>query len=161
MNVVKINEKDVQALSRLAKQIIFESPYYSDLAKRECMHDFLIKKIKTDLKDKTVLLLAAKTDGKMVGFIRGYFEGGIASGIFWFQWICIDTAFQRNGIANKMLNYLTKKVKLAYGTHKIVCVIRPENEASISLFKKNKYQKLTTLKKHWYKEEFLLWYKDI
>ena len=162
MNISKIKEVDAPAFSKLAKRIILESPDYSDTTKKECIHCFSIKKIKSDLKDKTILLIAAKNKGKPVGFSRGHFEDGIATGIFWLQWLGIDAAYRRSGIADEMLSSLTKKLKTKkYGTHKIVCVIRPENNASMSLFKKNKYRKLTTLKKHWYREDFTLWYKNL
>ena len=122
-------------------------------------NDLSLKKIKSDLKDKTVLLMATKKNGKTIGFIRGYFESGIVSGIFWLQWLGVDAAYRRSGATNKMLYSLTKKLRAQYGTHKVVCVIRPKNNASVSLFKKNKYLKLAMLKKHWYGEDFTLWYR--
>lgn len=161
MQISNLKESDILKFSRLAKQIIVDSPYYSDSAKTGCLHDFHTKKIKADLKDRNMILIAAKNNEKIIGFMRGFFDGGISSGIFWLQWIGVDAEYQRSGVAEKMLEYLTKKLKNHYHAHKIVCVIRPPNNASIALFKKNKYQKLTLLKKHWYKEDFLLWYKYI
>lgn len=159
MQIAKLKQKDIPGYSKLAKKIILESPYYSDLAKKESLHDFQINKIKKDIKDKTILLIDAKNSETQIGFIRGFFEAGISSGIFWLQWIGVDTNYRRSGVADKMLEHLKKNLTKSYGSHKIACVTRPSNTASINLFKRNKYQDLILLEKHWYKEDFMLWYK--
>lgn len=161
MQFTGLKEWDIRGFSKLAKRIILESPHYSDFAKRNCVKDFRPEKIKADLKDRTVLLIAAKDGGKIVGFIRGFFDGGVASGIFWLQWIGVDAAYRGSGLADKMLGYLANKLRDSYGAHKIVCVVRPRNRASIALFRRNKYRRLMLLKKHWYGVDFLLLYRRI
>lgn len=73
MQIVKLKEKDIDNYSKLARQIILESPYYSISAKKECIKDFFPQKIKIDIKDKNVFLISAKKDKETVGFIRGFF----------------------------------------------------------------------------------------
>lgn len=161
MQFTGLKERDIPDFSGLAKRIILESPHYSDFAKRNCVKDFRPEKIKADLRDRSILLIAAKENGRITGFIRGFFDGGVATGIFWLQWIGVDAAHRGSGLADKMLDYLAVKLKNSYGAHKIVCVIRPRNRASIALFRRKGYRRIAPLKNHWYKEDFLLLYKRI
>lgn len=160
MKIAKLNKNYIHQFSKLAKQTILDSLYYSDLAKTGCIKDFNPKNINADLKNKNIILLMAiEKNEKIIGFARGFFDGGIKGGIFWLQWIGTDVKYQKRGIADKMLKDLAKRLQNNYKTHKIVCVIRPKNKASLALFKKNKYCKSITLKKHWYNEDFILLYK--
>ncbi len=161
MDILPIKASEANNLSRLAKCVILGIPYYSDFAKRECLRDFQVKKIRKDLRDRNNLLVAAREDGKFVGFMRGFFDGGISSGIFWLQWVGVDPEHRRGDVAGKMLDYIEGKVKKSYGCHKIVCVIRPGNKPSLSLFAKKNYRRLALLKRHWYGEDFLLYYKFV
>ncbi len=103
----------------------------------------------------------AKEKGEIVGFIRGFFECGKKSGIFYLHWIGVDDRYRGKGIAQKILDYLINKLKNIGLVHKIVCVIRPRNMVSLGLFEENNFRKLTFLKKHWYKEDFYYCYKYI
>lgn len=111
MQVKTLKEKDIDDFSRLAKKTILKSPYSSVFAKKCCIRDFKPAAIRADIKKTNILLMAAKTDGRIVGFIRGGFDGGKDSGIFFLQWIGVDAYYQSRGVANKMLDYLTKKLK--------------------------------------------------
>ena len=161
MEISRVRKGEINYFSRLAKKTIMESPYYSSKAKADYTRKFNAGHIERDMKEKMILLLRAKDNEKIIGFMRGYFEGSISSGIFWLNWIGVDETAQRKGVANAMLNYLENILSKRYKVHKIVCVVRIGNKASTGLMKKRKYRKLAVLDKHWHKEDYTFWYKCI
>lgn len=153
-----LNDGDIHKYSKLAKTTIIELPHYPEFSKKCLLHDFSIKQVKIDIRDKNVVCIVAKKNDAVVGFIRGFFDGGVSGGIFWLQWVGTDKAYRRTGVAEAMMKYLENQLR-TLKIHKIVCVVRPKNKASISFFEKNKFEYITALKNHWFKKDFCLWQK--
>ena len=158
IEVEKLKKSDIDEFRKIVKKIILNSPYYSDYAKKGMIKEFKPKKIKESIKEKNNLFISVKSKGKIIGFQKGFFEGSVESGVYWLEWIGIDEGFLRMKVASEILNFLIKFLKKKKA-HKIVCAIKPDNKASLSLFKKRGFSKQTYLKKHWFKEDFYMVYR--
>lgn len=154
VSISTLKQGEVSNLSKFLIKNISDNPYYSEIAKREEKKRFGYKNIKKELEDKDNLFLIIKDGNNLVGSFNGYFEAGM----FWADWLIIDEKYRRKGYAIKFFKYL-EKLLIKKRVHKIWFDSRTNNKQSISLIKKMGYKKITTIKKHWYKQDFILWYK--
>ncbi len=156
MRIEFLKNRDVKEFSKLAKTIILNTSYYSQIAKKCEIKDYENSKIRQRLKDKNNIFIVAKHKNKIIGFCNGHFD----CGTFWAEWAGIKKEFRRKGVASELNNFLEKKLK-KLSVHKIWCDCRINNKESISLLKKLKFKKIALLRKHWYKQDFYIWYKFI
>ena len=153
IKISKLKEGDVSAYYKLVRQVILSTPYYSKWAKREESISYPPEWLRKSIKNKRKFLLGAKDKDKMVGFALGY----TGTGMLHLNWIGVDPKYRKLGIAER----LVKKVEtLAKGkVHKIWLDTRTNNKESIALFKKLKYKKAATFRKHYYGQDFYIWEK--
>ncbi|MEK7536822.1 MAG: GNAT family N-acetyltransferase [Patescibacteria group bacterium] len=156
MGISELTQEDIKKAYDFIKGIIFNTKYYSVKARKAEIERFKRHNLLKELKDKSNLYLIAKDKGKIIGFCNGYYEAGT----FWIDWAGIDKNYRRNGIAVKLLNFLENKLK-KQGVHKIWCDCRTSNKESKALLKKLNLKKITTIKNHWYNQDFILWQKFI
>lgn len=155
LTILFLKEKDIGELSKLAKKVISEIPYYSKNAKKHELKKFEAKTLKQKIKDKNNRYIITKINNKPVGFCYGYFDAGT----FWLEWIGVDKEFRRKGIATSMIRFILNKIRPR--VHKIWNDTRANNKEAAALFKKLKFEKVTQIKNHWYKQDFCLWQKFI
>lgn len=156
MQILLLRKRDISALSRLAREIITQTPYYSLLAKKIESAKYTNKSLKEKLKDGYQLFIVARQNGRLVAFCHGSVDAGTS----WIHWICVSKNYRRKGIAMKLLKSLEKELKKSK-IHKIWCDSRINNKESIPLLKKFGLRKVAFLKKHWYGHDFYLWQKFI
>jgi len=156
MQIDFLKNNDINEFSRLARIIILNTPYYSSLAKKHEIKKYSTRNLRLKLHDRKNLYILAKNENKIVGFCNGYFDAGI----FWIDWVGVHISFRGKELSVKLLNFLEKTLKKS-NVHKIWCDCLTTNKQSISLLKKLKFKKFALLKKHWYKQDFYLWYKFI
>jgi ribosomal protein S18 acetylase RimI-like enzyme len=149
--------KDIAPLSNLIKDVIGSTPYYTDRAKKEEIKKHNKVALKQYLREKKYYTcLVAKDKKRLVGFVIGRTEAGV----FWLDWVGVHRDMRRKKVAETLLKNIEYKVK-KQGVHKIWCDTRDTNKESIPLIKKLNYKKLGYLKNGWYKQDFLLWQKDL
>ena len=155
IKIEKLKELDIPAYYKLVRRVILNTPYYSEWAKKEESTGYSPAWLKRGIKNRNKLLLCAKDKNKVVGFAFGY----INTGLFHLMWIGTDSEYRKLGIAEK----LVKKVELwaKNKVHKIWLDTRTNNKQSVALFKKLKYKKAATLRKHYYGQDFYIWEKLI
>jgi diamine N-acetyltransferase len=100
---------------------------------------------------KQLRLMICDTEGKAVGcidlfdFDPNHLRAGI--GI-----LIADKSERRKGYASEALELLIKYCFETLNLHQLYCNVTPENEPSVLLFQKHKFQ-ITGIKKQWLREE--------
>lgn len=156
MEISKLTQKDIKEISDFIRKIISHTKYYSIEARKAEVERFKPQSLLKELKEKNNLYLIAKDKSKVIGFCNGYYEAGL----FWIDWTGVDKSYRRNGVAIKLLEFLENKLK-RQGIHKIWCDCRTSNKESKALLKKLNFKKITTIRNHWYNQDFILWQKFI
>lgn len=154
MKITPLKRVDIKQTSQLLKKIINRTFYYSKLARKKELEKFNPAIIRKEFKDKNNLFLVAKNKEKIIGVLNGYYEAGM----FWADWLVVDSKFRRSEVAESLMDYLEEKFKKEK-VHKIWCDCRTVNKESIALLKKLKFKKIVKIDKHWYKQDFYLWQK--
>ena len=157
MKIRHANIKDVPALSKLIKSVIYSTSYYTRSAKKEETRKHNSLALKDYLSDKKYYtLLLALRDKNILGFAIGRNEAGV----FWADWVGIQKNMRRKGIAESLMKEWEKRLGKE-GVHKIWCDTRTSNKESNNLLLKLKYKKLGLFNNGWYKQNFFLWEKDL
>lgn len=160
MKIAKLSSKDIDEFSKLAKEVISTCYHYIASAKKDFLNGFSVKELRKSMNNKNTLYISAKENNKIVGFIKGFYEGTRNSGVFWLEWIGVSKLHRRQGVSKELLAYLISLLK-KQKMHKIALAIRSNNNPSMSFFRKNKFKKMVLFKKHWYKEDYSIWHKFI
>ena len=148
---------DVPALAMLMGTVIGGTPYYTARARREEIRKHNKQALKQYLLDKKYYTCLVTVEGKeIIGFVIGRNEAGV----FWLDWIGVHKDFRGRKVARTLLREVEKKIK-QQNVHKIWCDTRDTNKESISLLLKLNYKKLGIFRNGWYKQDFLLWEKDL
>lgn len=136
--------------AQLLKAAILESPFYSDWAKTEEMAGLTAEKLLA-MPAQDVLL--AVEDNSVLGVLVSSTE---EAGLLWLSWCVVSPAARGRGIAGALIEAFHATAS-ARGVHKTWCDSRVGNTASARMLEKAGYIVVTTLKKHWYGLDFLIW----
>ena len=149
-------EADCAMLSKVIETVIQGIPYYNDLAKESEIAKFREERLITKVAaDKYAVILATIND-KIVGFCLNRFDDNL----IWLEWYGILEAHRGKGISNLLLKELSKTISIRQ-CHKIWCDCRTSNEASIHILTNHGFRQLLTIANHWYKQDFILWEKEV
>ncbi|MEK7650435.1 MAG: N-acetyltransferase [Patescibacteria group bacterium] len=155
MEIRKATEQDAPTLSVLIASIISHVPYYNDRAKAENIRQYRGEALHRRIKSPHHLLLIAQEEGgKIVGFCSGVDQ----SGTFYAEWIGVDPATRRQGVAQVLVDYLFTLLRES-GNHKIWLDTRADNLESISFLQKMNFAKVGELKNHWFNQDYYIWEK--
>ncbi len=157
MKIRQAKLSDIVALATLMRVVIGNTPYYTAQACREEIKKHNKQALKQYLSDKKYYTcIVALEEKEIIGFVIGRNEAGV----FWLDWVGVHKDFRGRKVARILLREIEKKIK-QQGVHKIWCDTRDTNKESISLISKLNYKKLGIFRNGWYKQDFLLWEKDI
>ena len=154
MKIYIAKPKDISRLSSFYQGIIKNNPYYSKSAIKEELKRFSGDNLRKEFKDKDNLYIIAKEAHNIVGARNGYYEAGM----FWSDWDVVHPLWRRRGVSTALMTFLEKKLKKE-GIHKIWCDSRTTNKESIAALISLGFNKITTIKNHWYNQDFILWQK--
>ena len=144
-------------MSKLTREIINTTSYYSQKAKTEEIRKHNSSALKQYINDKIYYIcFIAEENKKIIGFIIGRNEAGV----FWADWLGVNKEVRRKGIGQLLMIKLESSLHKK-GVHKIWCDTRTTNKESIRLLSKLDYKKLGSFKNGWYKQDFYLWEKDV
>lgn len=152
VSVLKPDE--VAEFSHVFREVVSETPYYSKEAKAAEIRQFSPREVRKKLDGGDYLFLISKMNGKIVGFSCGYYDAGL----FWGDWFGVKKGFRGRHIALDLLDYRDAFLK-RHGVHKIWNDCRTNNKESIGLLKKRGFRKIARMNRHWYKQDFYIWYK--
>ena len=156
MRLTILKRADIKQASYFIQEIINRTFYYSKKARKEEIKKFSPLTIQKKLKNRSNLFLIAKERDKIIGMLDGYYDAGL----FWADWLAIDPSKRRLGIGLALINFLERKLRKEK-IHKIWCDCRISNKESKALLRKLNFEKITTIKKHWYNQDFILWQKSL
>ena len=158
VTIEKLKDDDVEEASRLIRDIILNTPYYTNESKTEMVKEYSAEKINFRMNDGQFYhpYIIAKVDGVIAGFIDGYADAGV----FWGNWLGVHPDYRRQGISAKLITALESDAR-KNGCHKYWCDTRTDNLESIALQEKLGYQKIGTLKNYWFHMDFYIWDKDL
>lgn len=156
LKIVNANKNHIESITSLFEEVITDLPYYNDFAKHHEANkynkDALVKKIDED----PLSVIIALENNKIVGFCFSRFDDMV----IWLEWFGVCKSNRKMGIAQKIVSYLESTVKIR-DAHKIWCDCRTENVKSINLLSKCGYLPICTITNHWYRQDFILWQKEI
>ena len=149
-----INEID--ELVSLFKTVLFEIPYYNDLAKQNELKHYtknnLIEKIKEDPKS----IIIARENDELIGFCFNRFDDYT----IWLEWIVLKRNLKRTGVGKLLIEKLVDATK-ERNCHKIWCDCRTTNNVSKNFLKKNGFELICEIPNHWYQQDFVLLQKPV
>jgi RimJ/RimL family protein N-acetyltransferase len=146
----------IDSLVKIFNEIVYELPYYNEMAKKgelaKYNQDELHKKIS---EDPTSVIIALENN-EIIGFCYNRFDDMTV----WLEWFGVIDEARRNGLGKRIIEYLEINVR-EKKLHKIWCDCRTENLKSIKVLSACGYTPICTIKNHWYKQDFILWQKEI
>jgi|GEM_PF-765366 len=154
--IKRATKDDCKTLANVIETVVQAIPYYNDLAKQSEIAKFqtsdLISKIEAD---KHSVIIATIND-EIVGFCMTRFDDYIIL----LEWFGVLETHRGKGIANLLLTALNETISIRQ-CHKIWCDCRTSNKASIHILTNHGFKQLVTILNHWYKQDFILWEKEI
>lgn len=146
-----LRSTDVAVYMKLVRTVIASTPIYSAKAraieiKRTAV---LIRK-----RDTEHWFLVALDAGNQVGFAFGDAFGGVT----WIDWIGVDPAHRREGIAEALMKAMVQFLKRR-GVRKVWFDTRTANRASIPFVRKLGCRKIGIVRNHWHGHDYYLWEK--
>ena len=154
MKVRIAKSKDIHSLSKFYKDIISSNPYYSKQAINKESKRFSIPNLTKEFRDKDNLYIITQEGNDIIGARNGYYEAGM----FWCDWCVVHPLCRRKGVSKALMTFLENKLKKE-GLHKIWCDSRTNNKESKIALKRMGFNRITTIKNHWYGQDFILWQK--
>lgn len=156
INIRHATQDDCKTLPNVIETVIQAIPYYNDLAKQSEIAKFqtsdLLRKIE---EDKYSVIIATNND-EIVGFCMTRFDDYL----IWLEWFGVLETHRGKGIANLLLTELEKTIIIRQ-CHKVWCDCRTSNIALIHILTKHGFKQVVTVHNHWYKQDFILWEKEI
>ena len=101
-------------------------------------------------------VLVAKVADRLAGFCFSNSDDQTV----WLAWLGVHPRWRRMGVGTSLLEQLNLRAR-KLGSHKIWCDSRTDNQASAALLRRHGYQKIFTLKRHWYRQDFFIWEKYV
>jgi ribosomal protein S18 acetylase RimI-like enzyme len=151
-----LKEKDVRDTYNLIKQVTSDLKMYSSEARKYWLSYYTPESLAKKVHDRKWILLIAKVDGNVVGFSDAWIEAGIARS----DWTCIDKVYRRNGIGTALF-IRKEKESIKRKCHKIEADSRTNNKPGIAFLRSRGFRKSALLNKHWFNQDYYLWYKFV
>ncbi len=154
---IKLNyatENDIESISKLFTDILDTLEYYNDTAKHNERTKYSPDELSAKLLEDKFSIITVHDGDTLVGFCFSRFDDFT----IWIEWVGIKPSYRGTNIGNIILEELEKST-LNRGCHKIWCDSRTENIASFKVLQRNGYTLVTTLKNHWYNQDFFIWQK--
>ena len=104
MKVTLLRKDELDEFYNVVRGIINNTDYYTKKAKNNEIAKFTKKAMAKNLKDKTNITLVARDEGKMLGFLNGYFEHG---DVFYLYWIGVSKNARGKGAGKEILKELS------------------------------------------------------
>lgn len=158
-NIISIKhatKADCETLPKVIEEIIQAIPYYNDLAKQSEIAKYQTSDLIHKIEEDEQAVIVAKINDEIVGFLLTRFDDYL----IWLEWFGVVDAHRGKGIANLLLTEIDKTISTR-GCHKIWCDCRTSNKASLHILTNHSFNQLVTIPNHWYKQDFILWEKEI
>lgn len=157
-NLVIRSMKPLEAVkvAKFAASIIKRVSYYSVPALKSELKKYKVTELREKIKADPLSILVALKDAKMSGFLFSQWDDST----IWLEWIGVSKEERGKGVARLLLKELEQTLSKRKA-HKIWSDCRTNNHASIKLFKTMGYKKIATIPNHWFKQDYILWHKEM
>lgn len=146
----------IEDVCRVFNTVVTALPYYNEMAIKNELFKYKPTDIASKIESDPDSVLVACEDDKILGFCFNRVDDMT----IWIEWFGVVEGCRRSGIAKGILEYLETTSK-SRNVHKIWCDCRTENLKTIKLLSVCGFTPLCTVKNHWYKQDFILWEKEI
>ena len=153
MLIRTLEVQEIQSFIDFFRHIIQNFPYLTTEAKESEIHIFTGKYIREKLKkDPFSFIIALDEKNTLLGFCINTFEYGI---VFIDHIFLSEMVPKGKGIGTQLMEKCIAFASIR-NAHKIWASIHPNNTISQFFFKKNGFNTVCILKKHWYKIDFIM-----
>jgi RimJ/RimL family protein N-acetyltransferase len=153
INVRDAVPKDAEPISQLLERVISSLEIYSPEARRREVAKYDTTSMSEII--RTGIVIVAEKEGHIVGTCLGYDDDALV----WLSWFVVDPDYRRRRLTLRMLERFLERARSV--SHKVWCDCRTSNEASIRLLERSGFDRIATLAKHWYGQDFILWQKPL
>lgn len=154
INISYASRDDLEKINHLFEEILNSLKYYNDAAKKDEKKKYSIEELQNKLEQDNLSIISVFDKSKLVAFSFSRFDDYT----IWLEWFGISLDYRSKGLGDLILKELEKSA-INRGCHKIWCDSRTENIASFKVLQRNGYTLVTTLKNHWYSQDFFIWEK--
>jgi len=144
---------DAEGSADLLGRIIHTLDIYSPEARRREIAKYGSSDVRRIIKSGIVVV--AEDAGKIVGTCLGYEDDAL----IWLSWFVVDEEYRRLGFTKAMVNRFVERAQQI--SHKVWCDCRTTNTASIQLLERAGFERIATVIRHWYGQDFILWQKSL
>ncbi len=156
VNIHNATTDQAGSLFLILKDVIEPLPYYNEIAKQHELTKYSAKELCKKIEEDPYSVLVAEEDDRIVGFCLSRLDDMT----IWLEWFGISEQARGKGLSRLIVQQLEQTAK-ARNAHKIWCDCRTENKKTINLLSSSGYTPICTLRNHWYKQDFILWQKEI
>jgi len=155
--IEKLKKEDLEEFYRFVSDFLIKEyrDYPLNIRRFYRRHFFDKKKIEEYLKNSNCLLLVAKADGKIIGFLKGFIGYGGSS---WINWLGIDKRFRNQGLATELLRRAEEFFKKNLCHFIQLCT---ENEDLVEFYRKRGWKLIGLQEKSWCGQDEYLMQKNI
>lgn len=154
VNIRPMCEHESDAVSALLRTIVEPLSYYSRLARESEIAKYTSEHLAESVREDVHSVSVACSGESIVGFSISKFDDYL----IWISWIGVLPTARRTGVARALLADI-ERTALLRGAHKVWADSRTDNSAMSVLFPKAGYQRIATVARHWYQQDFHLWQK--
>ena len=147
---------EAEELQNFFESVVMALPCYSAEAKAGELAKYTAHELCDRIHDDLESVLVARVHDKLVGFC---FSNKDDQAI-WLAWLGVHPDYRRLGIGKLLLDRLEQRAK-RLASHKIWCDSRTDNRASAALLRRQGYEQICTLRRHWYRQDFFIWEKFV
>jgi len=151
-----MGESEAEMVSALVREIVEPLPYYNDLARQSEIAKYTAEHLREYMQEDAYSVSVARVDDQVVGFSISRFDDYL----IWISWLGVRPNARRAGVARALLADIERTAVLR-GAHKVWADSRTENNAMSVLFPQAGYERITTIARHWYRQDFHLWQKSL
>jgi ribosomal protein S18 acetylase RimI-like enzyme len=154
--VVRCAKKsELRIAAVLFRGTLMRLSFYNSLAKKNESKKYTTDKLVANrAKDPYSVLVAVDGDGRIVGICFSHFDDYT----IWIDWFSVRPSFRGKGVGRALVDAVLKTARMR-SAHKVWCDTRATNEPSKNLLHKSGFRMIAEVRRHWYKQDFILWEK--
>ena len=146
----------VDTVSALIESVIAPLDYYSTWARSAEIEKYNPTRLTRIIAEDPRSVIIALHDGFPAGFCINNYDDGLV----WLAWFGVTPEYRGKGIAQALLAALFESATNR-GCHKVWCDTRTTNLQSQAVLSKAGFTKICELRRHWYREDFILWERQL
>lgn len=149
-----MREAEAPLVAALVREIVEPLPYYNELARNSEIAKYSADHLLESMQEDPYSVAVARLDDRIVGFSISRFDDYL----IWISWLGVRADARRAGVAKALLADI-ERTAILRGAHKVWADSRTDNRAMAVFFPEAGYERIATIPRHWYRQDFHLWQK--